>query len=355
MSKLKVAVVGCGFVAQNRHIPSFLRLRRDVSLCAVCDLNQELAKSVAEKFGIPNVYSDASKMISKERLDVVDICTPPQAHAPLAVEAMEGGCHVLLEKPMAVKLSDCDRMIRASQKYGSKLSIVHNQIFYPPFLKARELVDGGVVGKLTGMRILSLTHRDEYMPLKDHWVHKLPGGVVGETGPHAVYMSLVFLRNVKDVKVCARKSLEYPWVMYDDYRIELEGENMTSSIIISHTNDCTACDVDLFGTKGTIRIDLQSMLLMRYEREDNTPMSVALSSLNVAGQIVMGVATNAFRAILHRQMLGHDIMIQKFVNSIINDQRVPVTPEDGRETIRVMNMIVKKLNQGHEFEISRIN
>ena len=341
-------MVGCGFVALKRHIPAFLRLNKDVDLCAVCDLNETVAGAVAKEFRIPHVYSDVSEMFSKEGLDVVDVCTPPQVHASIAVEAMESGCHVLLEKPMALKVSDCDDMIKASEKYGSKLSVVHNQLFYPPFMKSLELVDRGAVGKLTGMSVLSLTHRKEFMPLKDHWIHRLPGGAVGETGPHSVYMSLAFLKNVKEINVSASKSLEYPWVLYDDYRIELVGENMTSSIIISHANDCTASEVELFGTEILIKMDLQSMLLIKYRRENLTPMSVAYSSLNTAGQMTKGILKNAFRVILNRSMLGHDIMIEKFVKSIINDQPVPVTPEEGRETIRVMEAIVQKLNQKYK-------
>jgi len=345
MNKLKVAVVGCGFVAQKRHIPSLLRLKREVSLCAVCDLNQGLAREVARRFSIPQVYSSLSEMLSKEDLNLVDVCTPPQAHAPVAIESMESGCHVLLEKPMAPNVSDCDRMIRVSQKYGVKLSVVHNERFYPPFLKAQELVKSGAIGKLTGMRILSLTHRAMYMADENHWVHRLPGGVVGETAPHAIYMSLAFLKNVRNVDVCAKNTLKYPWVLYDDYRIELEAENMNSSIMISHASDFTAADVDLFGTEGMIKMDLQSMLLALYKRRDLKPTSLALSSLSVAGQMVRGVVSNAFAVMLGRTMLGHDIMFEKFVNSIINDQPVPVPAEEGRETIRVMEMLVNKLDQ----------
>ena len=345
MSKLKVGIVGCGFVAQKRHIPSFLRLKDTVSLCAVCDLNQDLASSVANRFGLPNVYSDLSVMLSKEHPDVIDVCTPPKAHAPVAMEAMESNCHVLLEKPMSSSLPDCDQMIQTSRKYGVKLSIVHNQRFYTPFLKAQELVKSGAIGELTGMRILALGNREEYMAHENHWVHKLPGGAIGETGPHTVYLSLTFLKKVKSVNVCAKKKTDYPWVLYDDYRVELKGENINSSIYISHASDYTAGEVDLFGTDYALRIDLQSMLLTRYNREYLKPSSVALSSLSIAGQMVKGVASNAFNLMLHRPMFGHDIMIEKFVNSIINDHPVPVTPEEGRETVRVMEMIVNKLNQ----------
>jgi len=345
MGKLKVAVVGCGFVAQKRHIPSFLRLKENVSLCAVCDLNQELAKDVANRFGIPNAYSDLSEMLSKEHPDVVDVCTPPKVHAPVAVEAMENGCHVLLEKPMASNLFECDIMIQASKKHGVKLSVVHNQRFYPPFLKTQEMVEKGAIGELTGMRVLLLTHKEEYIAHKNHWVHKLPGGVIGETGPHAVYLSLAFVKNVKNVDVCARKKSGYPWVLYDDYRIELEGENLNSSIYVSHASNYNAVEVDLFGTEYALKMDLQSMLLTRYKCEYLKPTSVALSSLSIAGQILGGVMLNVLRVGLRKPMLGHDIMIEKFVRSIINDEPVPVSPEEGRETIRVMEMIVARLRE----------
>jgi predicted dehydrogenase len=345
MGKVKAAIVGCGFIAQKRHIPSFLRLKRNVSLCAVCDLNKGLATQVAKKFGVPNAYSDLSEMLSKEDLDIVDICTPPQAHRSVATEAMESDCNVLMEKPMALNVSDCDQMIHAAEKYDVKLSVVHNQRFYPPFTRSQELVNNGVIGKLTGMRILSVTNSSEYMRNENHWVHKLPGGIVGETGPHTVYLSLVFLKNVKDANVYARKTLDYPWVLYDEYRIELVGEEINSAIIISHANEFTAEEVDLFGTEGMIKMDLQTMLLTLYKRKDLEPVSLALSSLDTAGQMIKGVASNSFKAMFHRTFLGHDIMIDQFVNSLANDATVPVTPEEGKETVRVMELIVKKLQK----------
>jgi len=345
LSKLKVAVVGAGFVAQRRHIPAFLRLKKYVSLGAVCDLNHELAKEAAKKFGIPNAYSNLSEMLSKEHPNIVDVCTPPGIHATVAVEAMEAGCHVLLEKPMASNLADCDKMIEAAKKNSVKLSIVHNQRFYPPFLKAEELVKNGAIGELTGMRIISLTPREEYLVHEKHWIHKLPGGIIGETGPHVVYMSLAFVKNVKNVEVIARKITDYPWVLYDDYRIEIEGENITSSIIVSHTNNYTASKVELFGTEYSLEMDLQSMLLIRYKRNSLKPVSVAASSISTAWQIMKGTTSNILKTILGRPMLGHDIMVEKFVKSIINNQPVPVTPEEGRETVRIMETIATKLHQ----------
>ena len=345
MSKLKVAIVGAGFVAQKRHIPAFLRLKRYVSLTAVCDLNYELAREVAKKFGIPNAYSDLKEMLSKEQPDIVDVCTPPGAHAPVAIEAMEAGSHVLLEKPMASSLADCDKMIEAAKRNNVKLSVVHNQRFYPPVLKAEELVKSGVVGELTGMRILSLTPRKEYLIHERHWIHKLPGGIIGETGPHVIYLSLVFVKNVRNVNVIARKLSKYPWVLYDDYRIEIEGENITSSILISHSTNYTASKMELYGTEYLLDLDLQSMHLIKFKRSTLEPTTIATTSLNVAWQIVKGTLSNAIKVALSRPMLGHDIMVEKFVKSILYDLPVPVTPEEGRETVRILEIIVNKINR----------
>jgi predicted dehydrogenase len=345
MNKLKVGIVGCGFIARRRHIPAFLRLKSQVSLCAVCDLDHNLATKVAKKFGITKVYTDFFRMLSQENLDIIDICTPPHTHAFLAIEAMKNGCHVLSEKPMATKLSDCDKMIRASKKYGTKLSVVHNQRFYPPFLKAQKLVEEGRMGKLLEMRVLSLTPRTVYMIHKDHWIHKLPGGAISETGPHTVYLSLAFLRKVTDIRVKAWKAFEYPWVLYDNYRIYLEGENVDSAITISHASNYRVSEVDLICEEALIRLDLLSMLLMIYKSKTLDHLKLALSSLDTAGQIIKGVISNASLAVIRKTFLGHDIMIEKFVESVMYDRPVPVPAEEGREAIRIMEVIINKLTK----------
>ena len=349
MGKLKVGIVGCGFISKKWHIPCFLRLKQNVVIQAVCDLNKSLASSVAKEFSIAGAYSNLSEMLQKEDLDIVDICTPPQVHAPLAIEAMEKGCHILLEKPMALKVSDCDNMINIAKNGRLKLCVVHNEIFRPPLLKARELVEEGYIGKLTGMRWTRFTHRAEYMTLKNHWVHKLPGGILGETGPHSVYTSLVFLNNIKNVDISAKKTLEYPWVSFDYFNILLEGENANSSIIISHSSDNFVADVELFGTKGVLKMDLQNMILTKYKLNETKLVPLAISTLNASAQTIKSVILNAAKVMFTRDSLalalGHALLIDKFVNSIINDQQTPVTAEEGRETVRIMENLINRLHK----------
>lgn len=343
-NKLKVGIVGCGAVAVKRHIPGFIRLKRDAVLQAVCDRNEDLAKETARKYNIPKTYQSLSQMLSEESLDIVDICTPPQIHAPLAVEALEHGCHVLLEKPMALTTSDCDLMLSASRKHSKKLCIVHNVLFHPPLLKARKLVAEGAIGDFIGMRIFLSDPRDEMIMRKNYWIHKLPGGLIGETGPHPVYISLAFLDKVNNVDIYAKNFLEHPWAPFDEFRIELEGENAVSSIAISYTSNRYAAYVDILGTEGALHLDLQSMLVLRHGAKTSlNPWDLVSTSLGSVSQIITGLLANTFKVATGRFRLGHDTVIEMFVNSILSDTQPPVTGEEGKEVVRVMEMIVAKL------------
>lgn len=342
--KLKVGIVGCGFIARKRHIPRFMKLKKTVDVRAVCDRNENLAQQTAVEYGISGIYRDFTEMLSKEDLDLIDICTPPQIHTPLALEGMEHRCHILMEKPMALKVADCDQMINASRNNGVKVCVIHNMLFFPPLLKAKKLVAEGAIGDFIGMRVFISDHRDNALMKKDDWAHKLPGGVLEESVAHPVYISLAFLDCVKNVDIWAKNFLEHPWTPFDEFRIELEGEKTISSIVKSYASSSWAAYVDILGTGGTLHLDLHSMLLIYHRRKESLkPLALARYSLSDAFQIVRGIAANASKVMTGRAKLGQDIIIEKFVDSILNDSQPPVTAEEGRETTRVMEMVVKKL------------
>ena len=341
MEKLKVGVIGCGLISKLRHIPAYKRLK-DFNVQAVCDLNIDLARETAEEFKIPKFYTNTSKMFAEEDLDIVDICVPPQIHAPIAIEAMKSGSHVIMEKPMATRVSDCEEMIRVSKKKNVKLSVVHNDIFHPPFIKAKELYENGEIGDFRGIKIFLSTPKHYMIDLKDHWYHKLPGGVIGETGPHISYMSLEFLKNIKNVDVFAKNFLNYPWAPYDDFRIEIEGENGFSSVALAYTNDYWAATVDIIGTKAMLQIDLNSMLLIKHDLNELSYIPIAKQTLGSVGQSLGNTISKTANVISGRQKIGTELVVEKFAESILNGTPLPVTSEEGLEATRLMEMIVGK-------------
>ena len=349
MEKLKVGVIGCGLISKLRHIPAYKRLN-DFEVHAVCDLNIDLARETANEFKIPKFYSDTSKMFAAEDLDIVDICVPPQIHAPIAIEAMESGAHVIMEKPMATKVSDCEEMIKVSKKNDVKLSIVHNDIFHPPFIKAKELYEKGEIGDFRGIKIFLSTPKHYMIDLKDHWYHKLPGGVIGETGPHISYMSLEFLKNIKNVDVFAKNFLNYPWAPYDDFRIEIEGENGFSSVALAYTNNYWAATVDIIGTDAMLQIDLNSMLIIKHDLNELSYIPIAKQTLGSVGQRLGNTISKTASVISGRQKIGTELVVEKFAESILKGTPLPVTAEGGLEATRLMEMIVKNYYTKYNME-----
>jgi len=336
-----------------RHIPAFKKMNKQVDLRAVCDLNESLAKETAKEFNIERAYTNTSEMFSNEDLDAVDICVPPQIHAPLALEAMGSGCNVIMEKPMALKTADCDAMIDASKKHGVLVCTIHNQVFHPPFLKAKELVASGAIGEVTGMRLLLASPRQEFIDIADHWYHKLPGGIIGETGPHIAYMSMAFLTDIRNVDVYAKNVLKHPWAPFDEFRIELEGENGISSVALSYTGNYWANLTDVIGTEAMLRIDTERMSVIRQNLKNLSYLPIATSSLSTAFREAGGVASNAVKAALGRNTIGTNLVIQRFVDSIINGSQPPVTAEEGREAVRIMEMVVAKYNEKYGNAINK--
>ncbi len=311
-------------------------------MSAVCDTNPDIAKGVATSLGVPSIFSSISDMLARDRPDIIDICTQPQVHKDIAIQAMEAGCNVLVEKPMAISVGDCEEMIRCSEKNGVKLAVVHNQKFYPPFLKAQQLIKNGEIGKVTGVRILNFTHKKAYTQKKEHWVHQLPGGVMAESGPHAVYMSIPFIGNVLGVNVQARKTQAYPWVSFDTFSVQLEGASSSSDMTISHAGDYFSTEVDIFGSEAMIRMDLQSMLLDLQKRKSLSYSSLVESSLKTSRRIAFGVFSNALSSTMGKTFLGHDVIVKKFVKCIIDDSPPPVSGKEGMETVSVMERIVSQ-------------
>ena len=150
MKKIRVGVIGCGSIAKYRHLPEY-QVNPNVELTAVCDINQQRAIETAEKYGVL-FYTDYKELLKSGKVDAVSVCTPNYLHAPITIDALEAGLHVLCEKPMATSKEEAEAMIAAAEKNGKKLMIGHNQRFVPSHQKARQLIANGEVGKIYSFR-----------------------------------------------------------------------------------------------------------------------------------------------------------------------------------------------------------
>lgn len=151
MSKIKVCLVGCGRIATLNVLG--YRDNPDAELYAVCDLNRERAEAFGRENGATKIYDDYGDVLRDSEIDVVDLLVPHHLHCDMTVQACEAGKHVSVQKPMAMSLRECDIMIEAAKKAGVKLKVYENFVFYPPYVKAKELIDQGEIGDLLTIRI----------------------------------------------------------------------------------------------------------------------------------------------------------------------------------------------------------
>ena len=122
--KLKVGIIGCGGIANGKHIPSLHKLK-ECEMVAFCYIIFERAEEAAKKFGVEGakVYSDYKELLKDTSIDVVHICTPNRSHSFITVDALESGKHVMCEKPMAINSAEAKKMLDAAAATGKKLTI----------------------------------------------------------------------------------------------------------------------------------------------------------------------------------------------------------------------------------------
>lgn len=155
--KLKTGIIGCGKVG-DFHAKAYAQLENS-EFTAVCDADLERAKAFAERYNV-HAYSDIAEMIQKEHLDVVSVCTPHPIHCDPAVTAAENGCNVLIEKPLASSLADCDRIIEAGDKNHVTIGTIVQRRFYRPCMRIHEAIEAGKIGKPVLGMVTMLGWRD---------------------------------------------------------------------------------------------------------------------------------------------------------------------------------------------------
>jgi predicted dehydrogenase len=139
-------IIGCGNVTELKSGPAFNKVAHS-KLHAVMRRDAEKAADYARRHQVPKFYSDASQLINDPEVDAVYIATPPDTHASYAIEAMKAGKPVYIEKPMARNYQECQEMIRVSEETGMPLFVAYYRRTLPAFLKVKELVENGIIGK----------------------------------------------------------------------------------------------------------------------------------------------------------------------------------------------------------------
>src|SRR5215510_12768152 len=231
---LNVGIIGCGRIGE--HHLRFIARTAGVRVTALSDPILANARRFADQYDIPNVYGSHLDMLDSTPLDIVHILTPPEYHYTQAVDAIDRGVHVLLEKPCTIRPQELAELYQRAEAKGVLLCPDFIQLFTPVFLRAASLIDSGQLGKVVHLDShLSFDLNDpelrEVIGLP--WRYNLPGGILHDNITHPLYMVLRWLGAPQKVTVFPESHHILPQGLTDHMSIMLEGEGRTANILFS--------------------------------------------------------------------------------------------------------------------------
>lgn len=196
--KIKVGMIGCGGIANGKHMPSLKQLH-NVEIVAFCDIIKEKAEDAAKKFGVPDakVYTDYQELLKDESIVSVHVCTPNKSHSLISIAALNAGKHVICEKPMAKTAAEAEKMLEAAKKNNRLLTIGYQGRFNPAVQYMKRIAEAGELGDI----YLAKPHavRRRAVPTWGVFLNEEEqgGGPLIDIGTHALDMTLWIMDNYK--------------------------------------------------------------------------------------------------------------------------------------------------------------
>jgi UDP-N-acetylglucosamine 3-dehydrogenase len=308
MKKMNVAVIGCGSWGRN-HIRVYNDLG-NASIIAIADMNTATAKEFGERYSV-DWYTEPEKIFERDDVEAVSICTPTVTHADLAMQAIEAGKHVLVEKPMTNTTDEAKELINAAKKRGVHLAVGFVERFNPAVSEAMNIISKGEVGEV----ILAHTRRVSRRPLRIGDV-----GVIKDLAIHDIdIVNQLFKSKAKTVFASAG-SIAHD---FEDYaNIIVCFDNNRSAFI--ETNWLTPRKVRTLTITGT-----EGLITVEY----------------ITQQIIVENNERLYQPFLD---YGEPLLreLDSFVNSILNDESPEVRGEDGLRALEISEAAIQSAKSG---------
>ena len=367
MSKVRIAIVGCGGIANQKHLPSLAKFPERAEIVAFCDIIEERAVKAKEQYGSADskVYTDYKEMLADTsiNIDVVHVCTPNVAHCPITVAAFEAGKHVMCEKPMAHCTEDARKMIDAWKKSGKKFTIGYQNRFRDDTQTLHASCEAGELGEVYMAKAHALRRRA--VPTWGVFPNKAlqGGGPLIDIGTHALDITLWMMDNYEPVSVSGQVFYKLgrdehgpegnvfgPW---DPKTFEVEDSafglvkmkngaviyleaSWALNILKSMEASTTLC-----GTKAGAEIhhggSYPTDELIYNTVEHNQLMEKVISPAGVVDFFEGGAAAEAVRE------------ADQWLDAIINDKEPLVKPEQAFVVTQILEGIYKSAESGKEY------
>ena len=319
MEKICWGIIGCGNVTEVKSGPAFNKVEHS-SLMAVSRRDPDKLADYVKRHHIPLSFTNALDLIQSEKINAIYIATPPDVREAYAIEAMQLGKPVYLEKPMALNLAACKRLKAASEKLGIKLSVAHYRRNLPLFMEVKNILEQGDIGAIKEVQITMLKKTDKAAKDPSNWrvdPSIAGGGYFYDLAPHQIDLVFYFFGKPKSFSgTSTNKAGLYKAEDFVQGTIELENGIVCKGLWDFSINGEEKDEFLIIGEKGTIRFPVFGLFI---EVESN-------------GQ----VKTIPFEAPEHNQQ-NH---IQAVVNYFLDKGENPCSAEDAILSMEVMESFV---------------
>jgi len=347
---MKIGIVGCG-LNSDYHI-NFARTYQGAEIVGVVDQDIEKARDCAKRFSISGVFSSIAELVEKTRPDVVHILTPPRTHFAVAKEAMEAGCHVLVEKPLGIDFDEAKGLYDIAETKGVKLCTMHNHFYDPCMSKANDFVKSGQLGQVInvesyyGLNTQIPAFRDYPAPNVIPWLYNLPGGVYQDFMPHPLYVLLEYTGTPQEIKVMQQSHGVLPQNMADEIRVLIKGEKAFGTLTFSFAAKPHLHFIRIYGTKMMVEVDINTMTTVDHPLS-SLPKAAQKATYNLAEswQLFTNTTANVINFIRGKlkPYLGMKILINKYYESIEKNTEPPVSKEQALLVMKTMDEIWKQV------------
>ena len=334
--KLRAGIVGAGYVSKY-HIRAVQSLDF-AEVAAIADVNLERAREVAGQFHIPAVYGSLEEMRAASP-EIIHVLTPPALHCDITVRALEMGCHVMVEKPMANAVEECDRMIAAAHRNHRTLTVNHSARMDPTVLDALRRVRDGEVGRLLAVSFLRSSDYPPYTggPLP----HPYRNGAYPfqDIGVHGLCLLEAFLGPVRAADIRYASTGRDVKLLFDEWRATVDCENGTGHMYLSWNERPMQNLLIVHGTLGVMYVDcvLQSCTI-RKAYSAPKPVEIILGAVGASAATLSAVARNVFRFATGKLVPSPGIhhSVCEFYRSLAAGIPPPVRPDEARRMVDVL-------------------
>lgn len=339
MKKLNIAIVGVGLIG-TRHAKHASNLG---SLVAVCDVKLDRAKAVAEQYGCNSYVSIDELLAGEKSLDLVAVCTPNGLHAEHCIKALKAGCNVLCEKPMAIRVRDCERMIHTAEMTNRRLFIVKQNRFNPPVQAVKKVIDEGRLGQILSVQVNCFWNRNREYYAGSDWRGRLlmDGGTLFTQYSHFIDLLYWFVGDVEEARAFTENYVHKDVVEFEDTGVVVlkfvNGALGTINFTINSFGKNMEGSITLFGEKGTVKIGGQYLNLLEYQ---------AIENYEIKG-LEPGNPPNVYGKIIG-SMSNHEKVYENVIDVLTRGGSIATDLLDGLKTVQIIEKIYKTAVKGYE-------